>query len=568
MDSNGLNFWMLSQAADWPLATQPASPNVSSLAEGLLLADTQIVLETPMPSPPAFLLIDLEVMSVSAVDPTGLQLAVTRGTQGTVVAAHPTGAVVWGSIGTLHSAVAAGDTQLTVVPPQTALASGTYLQIAAEVLSVTQIDVSKTVLTVTRGAMGSTPASYPAGAPVFSPTAANLYYCASNKTLQLLSMRLGNPPVEDFTAASALVETTPMTQDAFGNYARWDSVASQVMAGGGGPGEVSIFTPPGGQTVTDLAMGYDGILYIAVGGNLALVDRQDRWPNFTLTSPKFNFWRLAALPEGGVLALDRTAAAPQLGKVIGAPLQTGPVDVPNPGILRSCQPNPDPPSLVATYPLPPSETFVAFTLMDKRPALLSWAANSAANTISYLRVFHFKKGVGLPWTLSGARWPYAVAWLGSQLLAVLATGLKEALVFDLSESGTALIPAGDTYVLSGLNSGPFAHGLSQPPYYAAGVNLGAPQKLVGGAASLPAYSLAPGTHYISAVYSGDANNPPATSAVLIENVSASASPVVVSSSANPSTPGSPVTFTATVSPSTVTGSVQFLDGTTNLGTKH
>ncbi len=568
MDSNGLNFWMLSQAGDWPMASQSASPSVSSLAESLGIADTQIVLETPLPgSLPAFVLIDSEVMSVGGVDQTGLQLAVTRGAQGTMAMIHPAGAVVWGSVGTLQHAVAAGDTQLTVTPPQTAISPGTFLQIGAEVLSVTQIDWTKTILTVTRGAMGSAPAAYPAGAPVFSPTAANLYYCTSSNTLQLLSMRLGSPPVEDFTAASALVETAPMTQDAFGNYARWDPISSQVMAGGSGPGEVSIFTPPGGQTVTDLAMGYDGILYIAVGGNLALVDRQGRWPNFTLSTPKLSFWRLAALPEGGVLALDRTPAAPQLGKVTGAPLQTGPVDTPNPGILRSCQPNPTPPTLTATYALPSTESFVAFTMMDKRPALLSWAANSAANTTSFLRVFHFQKGIGQPWTLSGARWPYALAWLGSQKLAVLATGLKEALVFDLSESGSALIPAGDTYVLAALNSGPFAHGLSQPPYYAAGVNLGAPQTLVAGAASLPAYSLAPGTHYFRAVYSGDTTHPAATSAVLIENVVQAGSSVTLSSSANPSTAGSPVTFTATVSPAAATGNVQFLDGTANLGTE-
>ena len=415
MDSNGLNFWMLSQAGDWPLTPQSASPNVSSLAESVGIADTQIVLETPLPgSLPGFVLIDLEVISVGPVDPTGLQLTVTRGAQGTTAMAHPPGAVVWGSVGTLQAAVAAGDTQLTITPPQNAISPGTFLQIATEVLSVTQIDWTKTILTVTRGAMGSTPAAYPVGAPVFSPTAANLFYCTKSNTLQLLSMRLGNPPVEAYTAASNLVETTPMTQDAFGNYARWDPIAAQVMAGGSGPGEVAIFTPPFGQTVTDMAMGYDGVLYIAVGGNLALVDREDRWPNFTLTSPKFNFWRLAALPEGGVLALDRTPAAPQLGKVTGAPLQTGPVDTPNPGILRSCQPNATPPSLVATYALPSTEAFVAFTMMGKRPALLSWASNSAANTTSFLRVFHFQKGIGLPWTLSGTRWPYALAWLGSQ----------------------------------------------------------------------------------------------------------------------------------------------------------
>ena len=88
-----------------------------------------------------------------------------------------------------------------------------------------------------------------------------------------------------------------MTRDAFGNYARWDAAGLQVMAGGSGPGEVAILHRPAGQAVTDLAMGYDGILYIAVGGTLCMVDRRGRWPDFTLTVAGFNFWRLAAFPK-------------------------------------------------------------------------------------------------------------------------------------------------------------------------------------------------------------------------------------------------------------------------------
>jgi len=157
------------------------------------------------------------------------------------------------------------------------------------------------------------------------------------------------------------------------------------MAGGSGPGggdtvdEVPIYAP-GRTDVTDLAMGYDGILYVAVGGSLVMIDRRGRWPNFTLNVADFSFWRLTALPEGGVLALDRNA--PQLGKVTGQPLQTGPAYLPNPSVLRPCDPNPNPPRIVARIALPSSETFVALGPMDmtqQQPqfALLSWGANDA-----------------------------------------------------------------------------------------------------------------------------------------------------------------------------------------------
>lgn len=297
-----------------------------------------------------------------------------------------------------------------------------------------------------------------------------LYYCPTKQRLQLRSTRSGNPPVETFATASALVETAPMARDGFGNYARWNSTTQQVVAGGSGTGEVTIYTPPAGQAVTDLAMGYDGVLYVAIAGTLVLVDRRNRWPNFTLIDATFKFWRLLALPAGGVLALDRTT--PQLGRVTGLPLQVEPSDTPDPGIMRSCQADGDPTRVAARYPLPATETWIGFTAMANGTyALLSWATNASTNTASLLRLFTETAGLTSPWTLSGTIIPYAIAWIGNQQLAILATGLNEALIYDLQGAATKLTPAGDSYVLSGLNAGPFAHGLNLPPWYAQGTSL-------------------------------------------------------------------------------------------------
>ena len=480
MDSNGLNFWMLNQQQDWhllhsatPLGAAAAAARISSLATALGANDSQVVLVLPIPGGvPDFISIDSEIMSVSGVESTGLQLGVMRGAQGTTSATHVAGALVLASVGILQAAAAVDDTQLAIVArtstPALAtaagLAPGVVLRIDSETFQVTQVDSTGMLVSVTRGALNSTRSGHLAGAPVFAPIASNtLYYCQKTKRLQLLSMRLGGPPTETFADASGLVETVPMTRDAFGNYARWDAGSLEVLAGGSGVGEVSIYTAPPAQSVTDLAMGYDGILYIAVGGTLVMVDRRGRWPDFTLTEAGFNFWRLCALPEGGVLALDRST--PQLGKVTGAPLQTGPIDQPEPGILRSCEPNPDPPQLAAVYPLPSSETFVGLTTVDQQFGLLSWAASAASNTASYLRLFDFTDGVGIAWKFDSIRWPYAIAGLGNMRLAVLATGLNEALIFNLEEADSVLVPAGDTYVLSGKNKGPFAHSLDLPPYY-------------------------------------------------------------------------------------------------------
>jgi len=442
MDSNGLQFWMLSQLNDW----LPPWRAVTAYLEGQ-----------------------------GIVDPNGnIQVAQNTGTSD---AAQP----VWGT-SLSQTTVDAGISWINSGPvtwqAETAFNVGQYV-----------LDPSGNLqCVVTIASNGTTGAAAPAwptalgqtvvdGNVTWSctgPSQAGLFYCSQTNRLQLRSIRTGSPPVEDFSTATSMVGLTPMTLDQFGNYARWDASSGLVMAGGSGPtgapppNEVPIYAP-GQPGVTDLAMGYDGVLYIAIGGALVMIDRRNRWPNYTLTVPGFNFWRLAALPEGGVLALDRTK--PQLGKVSGQPLQTGPVDLPDPGILRSCQANPNPPQIVARYALPAGETFVAIAPMDmtQQPAqfvLLSWAGNSASNQTAYMRIFSEMTLTTGPLQLGGVRLPYAIAWLGAQQFAVFATNLNEALIYDLSDAGETLVPAGETYILAANNVGPIVHGFNLPPNYA------------------------------------------------------------------------------------------------------
>jgi len=87
----------------------------------------------------------------------------------------------------------------------------------------------------------------------------------------------------------------------------------------------------------------------------------------------------------------------------------------------------------------------------------------------------------------------------------------------------------------------------------------------GGTASLAVSTLAVGPHSLSAAYSGDSNYAGAASGAWAQTVAKGASAVSLSASPNPSVFGQAVTFTATVSPSSATGSVQFFDGSTSLG---
>src|SRR5712692_1014932 len=101
---------------------------------------------------------------------------------------------------------------------------------------------------------------------------------------------------------------------------------------------------------------------------------------------------------------------------------------------------------------------------------------------------------------------------------------------------------------------------------------GGSQTVSSGQATCTTTSLSGGAHNtITAVYSGDGNFSTSTSANLSQTVSKAPTTTAVTSSVNPSLSGQSVTFTATISVTapgsgTPTGTVQFKNGASNLGT--
>jgi hypothetical protein len=89
-----------------------------------------------------------------------------------------------------------------------------------------------------------------------------------------------------------------------------------------------------------------------------------------------------------------------------------------------------------------------------------------------------------------------------------------------------------------------------------------------GVATFTTSTLAVGTHTITAAYSGDSNFSPTNSPVLSQVVQQSNSGTTLASSLNPSTESQSILFTASVTSSAAvapTGSVRFMDGSTQLG---
>src|SRR5262249_38741116 len=104
-------------------------------------------------------------------------------------------------------------------------------------------------------------------------------------------------------------------------------------------------------------------------------------------------------------------------------------------------------------------------------------------------------------------------------------------------------------------------------FFDGAVSLGSNAVSAAGRATLSAAGLAAGVHSITSTYSGDANFTGGTSAAWQHTVTAAGTTTTLVSSPNPSTQGQLVTFTATVTSTagTPTGSVNFLDGATVLG---
>ncbi|HWC76876.1 MAG TPA: hypothetical protein VG778_05410, partial [Blastocatellia bacterium] len=296
------------------------------------------------------------------------------------------------------------------------------------------------------------------------------------RTLRLASERdldgiEGDVPELDAGVESALraraqlrVAAVPQTRDQFGTFAFWDSTTRTVMAAGAVPGEVPIFVPPGPAIATDLAIGYDGVLYMAIDGQVVLLDRKDRWDPVTLAEAGFTAWRLAAAPDGGVWVLDRENR--RLARVSGLPFPTRPLNSYSPETFRPCEENPDPPRLriLPEAVFPDDEVLIAISCSaEGRLGVLSWRD---VVTNARVRCLNDENEFGDPTDLVGARHPYSMAWVGPERVAVLLPEFNtEAPVYPISEGGRGARPVGDLYPLRDYNNGPFVNGITLPPHY-------------------------------------------------------------------------------------------------------
>jgi phage tail-like protein len=277
-------------------------------------------------------------------------------------------------------------------------------------------------------------------------------YDGTRKVLRLASTRRVPGWHEDEARARSLVEVTPSTVDRFGTRARWDSVTRSVKATGAFADEVSIYAAVPYFLVHDVAIGYDDVLYLAAS-RVILKDLRDRWPPVDiLVTPRFNAWRLAAAPSGGVYCLDRVFY--KIGRVVGLPHRSRTGFSYSPDTFRPHEEDPDPPRAWALNNAhwPREEWPVAISCNSEgKLALLTWVPGQDAN----LRILGADETFGRATQLRGVRFPYAMKWVGTDKVAVLIaradeTGTDEAPVYPVVEDAAVADPLGDLYPLRDL----------------------------------------------------------------------------------------------------------------------
>ena len=306
-------------------------------------------------------------------------------------------------------------------------------------------------------------------------------YDTARRSLRLKSR--GKPPVwpDTFQDATLRLERIPQTRDEFGTRAWWEPSTGRVLASGALPGAVEIF--PSTFLLTDLAIGYDGVLYLAINGSVVMIDLRGRWEEVTLREEGFNAWRLAADPRGGVWALDRGDAKndpeklARLARVQGTPFPTRPFDPYASDVFRPRPENPDEPRLrvLETEVMGETETPVGLACGPAGElCLLSWFTTDGD---AQIRLLQGDEKMGPAAKLAGVKFPFSLAWVTGERIALLfgdphaegggkgETKVGEAAVYETTGGAEELEAVGDIYPLRDYEGGPFLHGVSFPPHY-------------------------------------------------------------------------------------------------------
>ena len=290
---------------------------------------------------------------------------------------------------------------------------------------------------------------------------------ATDRRLRLASRRGPTATLPPDVAASqglSALERVPMLRDDAATYAWWDSAARAVRAAGAAGAAVDLLPLPTGPAPSDIALGEDGVLYIALEQGVTLVDARGRFTPLQVAAADFQPWRLAADPDGGAWVLDRGRR--RLARLAGRVLPDRPFAAYAPSTFRPQPDNPDPPRLVVLGDLPAGDVPVALAVSGQgEVAVLTWRGDGEG----WLHRFDATTGFAAARRLEDCRYPFSIAWIerGAEpkQIALLVPGLAEALVYAAQADAGSLPALGEVLPLLDHDGGPFLHASPGLPHY-------------------------------------------------------------------------------------------------------
>lgn len=285
-----------------------------------------------------------------------------------------------------------------------------------------------------------------ADAAHYQLAASDLYWDNGQRALRLRSRRSLPSLPRDRNAARLLSRGLGSTMDPWGDWARVAALGARVVAGGAFDSEVVLYEAAAGESVLDLCMGNDGVLYLVVGqrgvaSRVVLLDRRERFQSLALSAPDFCPDCLVPAGDGGAWVLDRPRR--RLARVRGMPWRTRPAFEFAEDAPRPCRENPDPARLELRddVQFPAGSEIVSMAAApDGKVALLLWPADADAQIV----LFDGMK-LSAATQLDGAYAPYALGWLGNSRWGVWFDGVNE--VIGYVADGSLAEPVGDRYPL-------------------------------------------------------------------------------------------------------------------------
>ncbi|MDP2074333.1 phage tail protein [Hydrogenophaga sp.] len=264
-------------------------------------------------------------------------------------------------------------------------------------------------------------------------------------------------PVASRSAALLALNEVPRALDAQGVVCSWHAPSQAIVVRSAHLPEAAIALPLD-AVPTDLCVGGDGVLFVALPGRVLLHDLRRRWAAVDVTEPGFAPWRLAAHPDGGVWVLERGSG--RLARLKGCPLpsQTPATDAYAPGVFRPDPENCRAPALSVVHDGWSGVAEPLALACHASGGLLLMGWNTAGQ--AWVRRWHEATRTPGPMRLLRSAWhAHALTWIGEGRIAVRMPGRVDAPAFAIDDSPAGDLPAlGEVYPLaSDRREAPFVH---------------------------------------------------------------------------------------------------------------